>query len=120
MIYEQVGKLKHFVKLMQSGESASNDAIDAMQAAIKDAAEAMKGSFSAWSLGLKKSCESLCGEVQLSGMRSASAVEKTIKTMSVMLENVVCEAREHIEKERNAAVELGTLVKDNANTEVGI
>lgn len=59
---------------MQSSESTSDDAIGAVQAAIKDAGDAMKGNFGAWSIGLKKSCESLCSELQVSGVNSAGAV----------------------------------------------
>jgi kinesin family member 11 len=105
---------------MRSGESASEDAISDVRTAVKDAGEAMKGSFNAWSVGLKKSCESLCSEVQTSGLRSAETVERALKAMAALLEVVIREAKEHVEQERNTAIQLGTLARDNANTEVSV
>ena len=103
---------------MQSGEAASEDAIDDVQSAVRDAGDAMKDNFNAWSVDLKQSCESLCNEVQISGHRSADAVEKAFKVMATMFDTVVRETREFISQERDTAVELGTLVRTNANAEV--
>ena len=120
MIDSQVHKLACYLKVMQSGEAASEDAIDNVKSAVKDAGEAMKDNFNAWSIDLKQRCESLCNEVQTSGLRSVSAVEKALEVMVAMLDTVVREAREFISQERDATAELGTLVRNSANTEVSL
>jgi hypothetical protein len=114
----QLQKLAEYLKVMQSGEAASSDAIDDVQGAVKNAGEAMKDNFNVWSLNLKQICESMCNEFQLSGLRSVGAVEKAFKVMAAMLGTVIREAREYVSQERDAAVELDILARNHAKTEV--
>jgi hypothetical protein len=114
----QLHRLSEYMKLMRSGEAVSEGAIDGIKLAVKEAGEAMKSNFKEWSVELTRNCESLRHEVQTTWLRNASAVEKALEAMAVMFDTVIREAREYVTEERDAAVELSTLVRDNANTEV--
>ena len=118
VIDEQMHRLEGYLKVMQSEEAVSEHAIDSVQAAVNGAGEAMKNGFNSWSVDLKQSCESLCNEIQTSSLKSAGAVEKAFKVMAMMLDAVVHEAREYVDQEKNAAIELSAMAKNNANAEV--
>ncbi|KAJ7172431.1 P-loop containing nucleoside triphosphate hydrolase protein [Mycena filopes] len=54
---------------------------------------------------LKKSCELTCVETGNAGLEAFTTVEKALKAMNALVENVVREARSFVEAERDAVVE---------------
>ncbi|KAF8590615.1 kinesin-domain-containing protein [Ramaria rubella] len=117
-IEEHLRRLSGFLTVIHTEESSSEDAIKNVQAAVREAGEIMKRSFSAWSLDLKRNCESLCSEVQRSSLRSAGAVEQAFKAMGTVLQSVIREAHEYVETERGAAADFGLLVKESTDMEL--
>jgi kinesin family protein 11 len=74
--------------------------------------------FAAWASTLKESCETTCNQANDAGLEAFATVEKALKAMGSVVENVVREACSFVEAERSSVVEAKQLAVSTAAAEM--
>jgi len=116
----QFKQIIEFASHIQKGEMVSDDVMRKLQQAVTKAAQAMKGSFEVWCTELKGDCQSLCGEVQQTGLSNAEAVGNILTTMGDLLQSALRDAKGYLEQSHAVLNELAASSSDAVHSEVSI
>ncbi|KAJ7774850.1 P-loop containing nucleoside triphosphate hydrolase protein [Mycena metata] len=114
-IDQQLKRVHSALAVVQAKDTAEAEALAIVQKALKETHESFRVGFASWGSALKRSCETTCAETSQAGLEAFTTVEKALKAMGSLVENVVREARSFVEAERDAVVE-GKLLAANAAT----
>lgn len=89
-----------------------------MQTVVKETHETFKTGFGRWGESLTKTCNTLCQEVELAGLEGFSTVEKALKSMGTIIENIVHATGEYVDSECRSLAQTKGLVEGAANKEI--
>lgn len=70
----QLQRIQDALQIIQSKDTASSEAITAIQNAVKETQEGFKSGFASWSETLLRSCEKLCVELEMNGIGGLTTV----------------------------------------------
>ncbi|KAJ7709881.1 P-loop containing nucleoside triphosphate hydrolase protein [Mycena rosella] len=117
-IDQQLKRVHAALAVVYAKDTAEADALTIVQNVLKETHETFRTGFGAWGSTLKRSCETTCGEINVAGLEAFTTVEKALKAMGSLVENVVREARAFVEAERDSVVEAKLLTANAAATEM--
>ncbi|KAJ7774581.1 kinesin-domain-containing protein [Mycena maculata] len=117
-IDEQLKRIHAALAVIHVKDTAEADALVIVQNVLKETHETFRAGLGAWGSTLKRSCETTCSEVEVAGLEAFSTVEKALKAMGSLVENVVREARSFVEAERDSVVEAKLLAANAAAAEM--
>ncbi|KDQ60800.1 hypothetical protein JAAARDRAFT_204605 [Jaapia argillacea MUCL 33604] len=117
-IDEHVNGVQTRLQAIQAKEEVSSEAVELLQSTVKQLHDGIKNGFKAWSEGLRKTCDDMCSNLQVSSSSSNKTVESTLASMTAIVETVVREAYSHVEAERKSLQEAKNLAESTVNAEV--
>ncbi|KAJ7109400.1 kinesin 2 [Mycena epipterygia] len=117
-IDQQLKRMHAALAAVHAKDTAEAEALAIVQNVLKETHETFHVGFAAWGSTLKRSCETTCNEVNVAGLEAFATVEKALKAMGVLVENVVREARSFVDAERDSVVEAKLLAANATATEL--
>ncbi|KAL6309249.1 P-loop containing nucleoside triphosphate hydrolase protein [Sparassis latifolia] len=115
---EQMEKLRGYLHIVHSKEEISSEALDILRTSIEDTTEGIKASFSAWSVDLRKHCESTCKAVEASIISSCALIEVAFKELSSINEAIVQQAQSYINAKCKSLQEAQALADSTKDAEI--
>jgi kinesin family protein 11 len=117
-IDQQLKRVAAALAMVHAKDTAEAEALAIVQNALQETHNSFRVGFAAWSGTLKRSCETTCSQANEAGLEAFAAVEKSLKAMGSVVENVVREACSFVEAERDAVGETKALAADTAAAEI--
>ncbi|KAJ7343439.1 kinesin 2 [Mycena albidolilacea] len=117
-IDQQLKRVAAALAMVHAKDTAEAEALAVVQNALQETHNSFRVGFAAWSGTLKRSCETTCSQANEAGLEAFAAVEKSLKAMGSVVENVVREACSFVEAERDAVGETKALAADTAAAEI--
>ncbi|KAJ7176121.1 hypothetical protein C8R43DRAFT_851955, partial [Mycena crocata] len=115
---QQLKRIHAALAVVHAKDMAEAEALTIVQTVLKETHETFGVGFGAWSSTLRKSCEATCNEVNVAGIEAFTTVEKAVKAMGSLVENIVREACAFVEAERDSVVEAKLLAANAAASEM--
>lgn len=73
-IDQQLQRIQDSLRVINAKDDASAEAIGIMQSAVRESQDTIKGLFTAWSDGLRRSSQALCNELYSTNQSNFAAV----------------------------------------------
>ncbi|VDB83014.1 unnamed protein product [Peniophora sp. CBMAI 1063] len=115
---EQLARMQDALNNIQARDDTGSEAIADAQRAVKDAIEGSRAGFAAWSEKFKLSSSAMYTEIEKASLTGYTTMDKAIKAMSLLVENVVREAQDHIASERASLLEAKSLSETTSANEI--
>ncbi|KAF7363485.1 Kinesin motor domain-containing protein [Mycena sanguinolenta] len=115
---QQLKRVNAALAMVQAKDTAEAEALVIVQTALKEMHESFRVGFTTWASTLTKSCETTCNQANEAGLEAFGAVEKALKAMGSVVENVVREACSFVDSERHSIAETKELAANTAAAEI--
>ncbi|KAJ6496722.1 kinesin 2 [Mycena vitilis] len=117
-IDQQLKRIQSALVVVHAKDTAEAEALVLVQNAVKETHETFHVGFAAWATTLKTSCETTCSQANDVGLEAFAAVERALKSMGSVVDNVVREACSFVEAERSSVAETKALAANTAAAEL--
>ncbi|KAI0035071.1 kinesin motor domain-containing protein, partial [Vararia minispora EC-137] len=117
-VSEQIARMQNALAAMTAKDEAAGEALNAAQTSIKDALDTLKGGFAAWSEKFKLSSSAMYTEIEKASLTGYQTMDKAVKAMSLLVDGILREAQEHIDRECKSVLEAKALAEVAAKDEV--
>lgn len=115
---QQLQRIQEALTFIQAKDSVETEALGIAQNVLKETHETFRSGFGVWGETLRKTCNTVCKEVEMAGVEGFAAVELALKAMASLMESVIREAREYVEAERESVQDAKTLATMTAGDEI--
>ncbi|KAJ7235473.1 P-loop containing nucleoside triphosphate hydrolase protein [Mycena haematopus] len=117
-IDQQLKRVGAVLAMMQAKDAAEAEALAIVQSTLKETHDSFRVGFATWAGTVKRGCETTCNQANEAGLEAFGAVEKALKAMGSVVENVVREACSFVDSERHSGAETKELVANAAAAEI--
>ncbi|KAG1875275.1 P-loop containing nucleoside triphosphate hydrolase protein [Suillus tomentosus] len=116
-IDQQLQRIQDSLRIINTKDDASTEALTAMQNAVKESQETMKSSFSAWSDSLRTTSQTMYKELYAANQSNFASLENVLKAMGTLLDSAVTQAIELVKADGESALQAKSLVDDMSKAE---
>ncbi|KAF7323016.1 Kinesin motor domain-containing protein [Mycena chlorophos] len=113
----QLQRIQAALTVVQSKDTAEGDALAIIKQVVKETHETFQVGFSAWSVSLKKTCQTASVAADSAATEAFSSAENAIDVLGAVVEAMAQEARSFVDKEREAVVQLKLLAAHTVTVE---
>ncbi|KAK0197090.1 kinesin 2 [Armillaria mellea] len=99
-------------------DDSEDEALAAAKRTMQETHLTFKDGFGSWGANLSSSCVQLCARVEDTGVKVFGGAEKALKAMAQLVEDILRDALQFIETERQGLLALQSLGSDAANAEI--
>ncbi|KAJ6630825.1 kinesin motor domain-containing protein [Mycena sp. CBHHK59/15] len=117
-IDQQLKRVHAALEVVHAKDTAEAEALTVIQNVLEETHESLRVGFDAWGNALKRSCETTCNKVNIAGLEAFTTVEKALKVMGSLVENVIREAHSFVKAERDSLAEAKLLAGNAAAAEM--
>ncbi|KAH7926333.1 kinesin-domain-containing protein [Leucogyrophana mollusca] len=114
----QLQRIQDSLKVINSKDDVSAEALGIMQKAVQDSQETLKSGFAAWSDSLRSSCQTLCKNLYSTNLSNFAAVEDAFKAMGSLIDSIVQEGLEFARAEGESVQQARDLIHDMSKSEI--
>ncbi|KAK0459751.1 kinesin 2 [Desarmillaria tabescens] len=117
-IHEHLQQVQESLNDICGQDDSEDQALTVVKKTMQETHETFKVGFGSWGENLSSSCVQLCAKVDNVGANAFGGVEKAVKAMALLVEDVLRDALQFIEAERQGLLALQSLGSDAANAEI--
>ncbi|KAJ7632641.1 kinesin 2 [Roridomyces roridus] len=117
-IDQQLKRVHATLEAIRGRDNVEAEAVAVLQSALKETHDSIRMGFGAWGSTLRRSCEKTCTEVDTAGLEAFAVVEKAVRAMGSLIENIVQEARSFVQADRTSTAEVKLLADNASATEI--
>ncbi|KAI0322237.1 P-loop containing nucleoside triphosphate hydrolase protein [Amylostereum chailletii] len=117
-VNEHIKRMQEALQVIHAKDETSSEAVESAQVAVKEAHDGIRASFAVWSEKFKSSSVSMYTEIEKASLTGYQTMDRAINAMSQLVETIVREERENIDREHKAILEAKTLTEATANEEM--
>ncbi len=117
-IHEHLKCVQESLNDVRAQDDSEDQALAVVKKTMQETHETFKDGFGSWGANLSSSCVQLCARVEDTGVKAFGGVEKALKAMAQLVEDVLRDALQFIETERQGLLALQSLGSNAANAEI--
>ncbi|KAF9246508.1 P-loop containing nucleoside triphosphate hydrolase protein [Melanogaster broomeanus] len=117
-IDQQLQRIQDSLRVINSKDDASVEALGIMQNVVKDSQETFKSSFAAWSESLRTGSQTLCKELYFANQSNFVAIEDALKAMGSLVDSIVNEALAFVKAEGETTLQAQALIDEKSRAEL--
>ncbi|OAX44667.1 kinesin-domain-containing protein [Rhizopogon vinicolor AM-OR11-026] len=117
-IDQQLQRIQDSLRIINTKDDVSTEALAAMQNAVKESQETMKSSFGSWSNSLRTTCQMICKDLCATNESNFASLENAVKAMGTLVDSVASQAIDFVKAEGESALQAKSLVDDMSRAEI--
>ncbi|OJA08139.1 hypothetical protein AZE42_04154 [Rhizopogon vesiculosus] len=117
-IDQQLQRIQDSLRIINTKDDVSTEALAAMQNAVRESQETMKSSFGSWSNSLRTTCQMMCKDLCATNESNFTSLENAVKAMGTLVDSVASQAIDFVKAEGESALQAKSLVDDMSRAEI--
>ncbi|KAK0228559.1 kinesin 2 [Armillaria fumosa] len=117
-IHEHLTCVQESLNDIRAQDDSEDQALTVVKRTMQETHETFKDGFGSWGANLSSSCVRLCARVEDTGVEAFGGVEKALKVMAQLVDDVLRDALQYIKTEQQGLLALQSLGSNAANAEI--